>query len=117
MTLQTILDELRKPSQHPSYPGLGKSPLAGFICGCALGILGVGVYLRNWTDPLLAFLACIVLAVFMSPGFFTAVLMWILCGLWVVGRIKLSTSRYLAQMAMTTQPPPKIGHAAVAGAV
>jgi len=76
---------------NPSFPGVGKSPLLGFILGFFFGVFGVGIYLRSVVDFALSLMLCMAL-IGMAPNLAT----WlcpILCGLWVVGRIAFDTRR------------------------
>lgn len=90
------LDSLKSTASrwiNPANPGYGKSPVVGFIVGFFVGPIGIGLFLRSFVDFGLSLILCMaVLAIFKDSG---APICSVVCGLWIVGRIKLDTQRVL----------------------
>lgn len=95
MTVRSIMDECRKKSADPRFPGSGKDPRVGFAVGLLLGALGVGLYLRSLKDGLLSFAACYMVGTILDCWAVHPIC-WLLCGCWVTMRIKASNQRYAA---------------------
>ncbi|MCA9281083.1 MAG: hypothetical protein H6812_10685 [Phycisphaeraceae bacterium] len=75
----------------PEYPGHGKCPFTGFLCGFVFGALGASVFLRSIADGLAVLVVGLICA-FMY-GIESALFIPVFCGLWCAARVVWDTSR------------------------
>lgn len=93
-----------KQSKRLAPVSRGKSPPVAFLMGFLFGPIGVGLYLRSFTD--FAVSGAMVVAGSMLTVGIGAPLFWCLCGLWAAVRVANSNSDSSPPSPPTSPSPP-----------
>lgn len=83
-----VVSRAFKESDKLPPVGAGRSAIVAFFAGFLFGPIGVGVYLRSWSD-FIVLMGLLVLGAVMTAGV-GAPVFWMLCGAWGASRVNRS---------------------------